>query len=112
MSKSSISLKHNPGFRLVFGGRADSRAKLREQRCWLGSQTTGEMCIRDSGKPYQLAFIDEKSKETPETGLVCREWLGYLNLNLTMLISRLEALKEEWRIKSDDEVRIVFWFDN
>ena len=65
-----------------------------------------------AGKPYQLAFIDEKSKETPETGLVCREWLGYLNLNLTMLISRLEALKEEWRIKSDDEVRIVFWFDN
>lgn len=63
-------------------------------------------------KPYQQAFCDEKSKELPDAGLVYREWLGYLNLNLTMLISRLEALKEEWRIKSDDEVRIVFWFDS
>ena len=61
--------------------------------------------IREMGYGYMI-------KETPEAGLVCREWLGYLNLNLTMLISRLEALKEEWRIKSDDEVRIVFWFDN
>ena len=80
---------------------------------WVREEDYEKMLEFDAaGKPYQLAFIDEKSKETPETGLVCREWLGYLNLNLTMLISRLEALKEEWRIKSDDEVRIVFWFDN
>ncbi|MFR2486019.1 MAG: hypothetical protein ACLTAC_22075 [Hungatella sp.] len=89
-----------------YGGRMPLKGWVREE------DYEKMLEFEAAGKPYQLAFIDEKSKETPEAGLVCREWLGYLNLNLTMLISRLEALKEEWRIKSDDEVRIVFWFDN
>ncbi|OWA35026.1 hypothetical protein B9G55_14930 [Saccharibacillus sp. O16] len=64
------------------------------------------------GQRYQSHFIDVKADPHWREGKVYREWEGYLNLHLTSIMEQMEQLKKEWRIDSDDEVRIVFWFDN
>lgn len=65
-----------------------------------------------NGQKYQLNFIDIKCQDFEHQGLVLREWDGYLNLNLTNMIEHMKQLKNERNIKDDDEIRIVFWFDN
>ena len=64
------------------------------------------------GQKYQLGFVDVKCQDQVEQGRVLKEWNGYLNLNLTYMIERMEELRKERRIDNDDEIRIVFWFDN
>lgn len=64
------------------------------------------------GHKYQLRFIDVKCGKPKQRDLVLKEWNGYLNLNLTGMIEQMEQLKQERHIGSDDEIRIVFWFDN
>lgn len=64
------------------------------------------------GERYQSHFTDVKEDAYWREGKVYREWDGYLNLNLTSMIEQMEQLKKERRIGSDEEVRIVFWFDN
>lgn len=64
------------------------------------------------GEKYQLHFMDVKEDAYRREGKVYKEWDGYLNLNLTYMIEKMEKLKKERQIEKDDEVRIVFWFDN
>lgn len=64
-----------------------------------------------NNQKYQLNFVDEKCPQHKHN-LVFREWKGYLNLNLTNMIEGMEHLKQERNIGFDDEIRIVFWFDN
>lgn len=65
-----------------------------------------------NGQEYQLHFVDKKSKVIQHQGMVLREWDGYLNLNLTHMKKQMEQLIKERGIENDDEIRIVFWFDN
>ena len=44
--------------------------------------------------------------------MVFKEGDGYINLNLTNMIERMENLENERDILSDEDIRIVFWFDN
>ena len=64
------------------------------------------------GLKYQLNFVDVKCNEWEHQGRVLKEWDGYLNLNLIYMIEKMEYLKEKRNIKNDEEIRIVFWFDN
>jgi len=64
------------------------------------------------GEKHQSHFVDVKEDEYRREGKVYKEWDGYINLNLTYMIEKMEQLKKERQIVSDDEVRIVFWFDN
>ncbi|SCW36941.1 hypothetical protein SAMN04487970_1004149 [Paenibacillus tianmuensis] len=66
----------------------------------------------ENGQKYQLHFVDVKTPNRVEQGMVLMEWKGYLNLNLTYLMERMEVLKKERAIENDEEIRIVFWFDN
>lgn len=70
------------------------------------------MELHRKGQKFQLDFEDIKELNTDHSGLVLKEWDGYINLNLTYMIERMEALKKERRIISDEDIRIVFWFDN
>ncbi|NGZ76885.1 hypothetical protein [Saccharibacillus alkalitolerans] len=82
-------------------------------RGWVDEAEYEEMIRRTAaGRKYQLGFWDVKAGNFESRGCVLREWNGYLNLNLTSMIEKMERLKKERRIASDDEVRIVFWFDN
>lgn len=65
-----------------------------------------------NGQSYQLHFTDVRYRGSIKKDLFLKEWNGYLNLNMTRMIEQMELLKKERRITSDDEVRIVFWFDN
>lgn len=66
-----------------------------------------------NGRKYQTNFIDTKCQNPAfRKGMILREWDGYINLNLTDMIGKMERLKEERNIEYDDEIRIVFWFDN
>lgn len=64
------------------------------------------------GQKYQLGFVDVKRQDRVVQGMMLKEWNGYLNLNLTYMIERMEEMKKEQRIDNDEEIRIVFWFDN
>ncbi len=82
-------------------------------RGWVDEQDHEETMSRVlRGERCQSHFTDVKEDRYRREGKVYREWDGYLNLNLTSMIEKMEQLKKERRIVSDDEVRIVFWFDN
>lgn len=66
----------------------------------------------NSGEKYQLNFVDIKCNDMVRDDMVLREWEGYINLNLTYMIERMEKLKAERKIDSDDDIRIIFWFNN
>jgi len=59
-----------------------------------------------------LPFIDVRRGKPDNENLILKEWNGYLNLNFTDLIEKLEKMKEKNLIRSDKEIRIIFWFDN
>ncbi|WP_046226610.1 hypothetical protein [Paenibacillus dauci] len=65
-----------------------------------------------NGRRYQLPFIDVRCGQPDNENLILKEWNGYLNLNFTDLIEEMEKMKKERMIRSDEEIRIIFWFDN
>ncbi len=82
-------------------------------RGWVEEAEHEQMTRRmAAGEKVQLSFWDVKTGNGEERGRVLREWHGYINLTLISLIEQMEQLKKERRIGSDEEVRIVFWFDN
>jgi hypothetical protein len=68
--------------------------------------------LMNIGKRYQLNFEDVNCNEDEHQGLVLKEWDGYINLNLTYMIEKMEQLMNERSIESLEDIRIVFWFDN
>jgi len=64
------------------------------------------------GQKYQLFFVDDTQSKMRYEEMIFKEWNGYLNLNLTNMISKMEQLKQEKNLQDDEEIRIVFWFDN
>lgn len=82
-------------------------------RGWVEEAEYEQMTRRTAaGEKVQLSFWDVKTGNGEERGRVLREWHGFINLNLISLIEQMEQLKKERRIGGDEEVRIVFWFDN
>ncbi len=70
------------------------------------------MCLLEKEEKYQLWFRDIKDQNSSKHGLVLKDWNGYLNLNLTAMIEGMEKLETERKIENDEEIRVVFGFDN
>lgn len=76
-------------------------------------------------KIFNSGLVDEQGAKSIEQGLspewycqgsnnnsyVFREWIEYNN-TLEPIIEQLEIIKYERSIFSDNDIRIVFWFDN
>lgn len=65
----------------------------------------------DKTKMFQFYMEDEKCPEYLRENRILKEWNNYINGNLLYMKNRMEELKEKYNISSDEEIRIVFWFN-
>ncbi|URZ05473.1 hypothetical protein [Clostridium felsineum] len=88
-------------------------ARIKRLKGWVIEEEYIEAIeILNKGEQWQLSYVDIKCEDIFHEGMILKEWDGYINMNLIHMIERMEQLKKERHIEKDEEIRIVFWFDN